>query len=82
MNIPYVKEYNKNGEVINPIRGIYTSPFPNRRTRRAITKLPNSTKIAKSSRSSSKILRRNKFKPQINESRFVRRIKRLLKQPE
>lgn len=33
-NTPYVKEYNKNGEVTNPINGIYKNEFPNRRERR------------------------------------------------
>lgn len=33
-NTPYRKEYNKDGEVTNPIIGIYKSPFENRKKRR------------------------------------------------
>ena len=33
-NIPYVKQYNSEGELINPITGVYPQPNPNRRTRR------------------------------------------------
>ena len=33
MNTPYVKQYNEEGEVINPINGKYVSQFPNRRAR-------------------------------------------------
>ncbi len=34
MNTPYVKQYDENGQVINPIVGIYPSEFDNRRKRR------------------------------------------------
>lgn len=33
-NIPYVKQYDANGEVTNPIRGLYPNRGPNRKTRR------------------------------------------------
>lgn len=36
MNIPYVKQYDKNGNVANPIKKTgYINEFPNRRQRRA-----------------------------------------------
>lgn len=35
MNTPYVKEYNKDGILLNPIRGMYSNPFPNRQQRRS-----------------------------------------------
>ena len=35
MNTPYVKQFNSDGEVINPIKKNYLSPEPNRRARRA-----------------------------------------------
>lgn len=34
MNIPYVKKFNENGELINPITSVYASEFPNRFERR------------------------------------------------
>ena len=34
MNVPYVKRYNKEGDLLNPIEYRYVSPFPNRRMRR------------------------------------------------
>ena len=33
-NEPYVKHYDENGQVSNPIKGIYKSQFDNRRQRR------------------------------------------------
>ena len=33
MNIPYVKKYDENGELTNPINGVYVSSFPNRQAR-------------------------------------------------
>ena len=33
MNIPYKKEYNEQGILINPIQGSYLHQFPNRRKR-------------------------------------------------
>lgn len=38
MNTPYVKEYNENGELLNPIKGKYASSNPNRSNRRLIHK--------------------------------------------
>lgn len=35
-NIPYVKKYNKNGELINPIVKKYVNLFPNRITRNSV----------------------------------------------
>lgn len=34
MNIPYVKKFDKNGVCINPIKGFYANPYPNRKQRR------------------------------------------------
>lgn len=34
MNIPYVKKFNKNGELTNPISGVYKLEFQNRSERR------------------------------------------------
>ena len=34
MNTPYVKEYNANGGLTNPIQTYYSSPAPNRSSRR------------------------------------------------
>ena len=34
MNKPYVKEYDENGKLINPIKGSYVSEFANRAARR------------------------------------------------
>lgn len=34
MNIPYRKSFDENGNVSNPIVGLYPQPFDNRRTRR------------------------------------------------
>lgn len=34
MNVPYVKKYDENMELSNPINGRYASPFPNRQARR------------------------------------------------
>ncbi len=34
MNIPYVKQFDQNGILANPIKGSYTSDFPNRSKRR------------------------------------------------
>jgi hypothetical protein len=35
MNQPYVKQYDElTGELLNPIKGVYTHKFPNRRARR------------------------------------------------
>lgn len=55
MNEPYVKKYNKQGELINPIRGMYVNQEPNRSERRAHMygvstpygkgRKPNSTKL-------------------------------------
>lgn len=36
MNKPYVKQYNENGEIINPIKRAYLHQFPNTSTRRKI----------------------------------------------
>jgi|APGre2960657404_1045060.scaffolds.fasta_scaffold24495_3 hypothetical protein len=33
-NAPYIKVLDAEGNVINPISGSYTSPFPNRKARR------------------------------------------------
>ncbi|HPC09808.1 MAG TPA: hypothetical protein PLN85_01885 [archaeon] len=46
MNKPYVKQYDNNGVLINPIETSYTSKFPNREYRRR--KLPRFTKNSKS----------------------------------
>jgi hypothetical protein len=35
MNIPYIKEYNENGELVNPLLRTTLHKFPNRRQRRA-----------------------------------------------
>lgn len=32
-NKPYVKKYDKEGVLLNPIKGIYRNPFPSRRQR-------------------------------------------------
>lgn len=34
MNVPYVKKYDENGRVTNPIKGSLISEFPNRKERR------------------------------------------------
>lgn len=34
MNQPYIKKYNENGQLMNPIIGAYINHFPNRRKRR------------------------------------------------
>ena len=34
MNVPYVKKFNENGELTNPISGVYKSEFQNRSERR------------------------------------------------
>lgn len=34
MNIPYVKRYDKDGNLINPIKEGYYSLYPNRRNRK------------------------------------------------
>jgi hypothetical protein len=34
MNVPYVKEYNDKGELLNPINGKYVNYFPNRQQRK------------------------------------------------
>lgn len=34
MNIPYVKQFDNNGVLLNPIKGSYLSEFHNRRARR------------------------------------------------
>lgn len=34
-NIPYVKQFDKNGELTNPINGAYKHEFENRKKRRA-----------------------------------------------
>ncbi len=34
MNIPYVKQFDQNGILTNPIEGVYKSDFPNRSKRR------------------------------------------------
>lgn len=35
MNQPYVKQYDElTGELLNPIKGVYTHKFPNRKARR------------------------------------------------
>lgn len=36
MNTPYVKEYNEEGIVSNPIKEVYTTKGDNRRQRRAV----------------------------------------------
>lgn len=40
MNIPYVKEYNEVGEVVNPIKRNYLHTKDNRQTRRIALKKP------------------------------------------
>lgn len=40
LNIPYVKKYDNNGQLINPIRGAYISEFSNRKQRREILNEP------------------------------------------
>jgi len=37
-NTPYVKEYNANGEIINPIVGIYENKYLNRKKLRDLKK--------------------------------------------
>lgn len=34
MNKPYVKQYNEDGTISNPIQGIFVNKFPNRSKRR------------------------------------------------
>jgi hypothetical protein len=60
MNKPYVKEFNKNGELNNPIKGLYLNEFPNRRMRR-FKIIPNSTKIARCSDDNCTVIRTNKY---------------------
>lgn len=43
-NKPYVKEYNSDGEVINPIKGSYLNWYPNRRQRRISERKLNKNK--------------------------------------
>jgi hypothetical protein len=38
MNTPYVKRFNENGELLNPINGTYMSQHPNRRQRKSMEK--------------------------------------------
>ena len=38
MNVPYVKQYDAYGNVINPIKGDYKSVFPNRKERKKLSK--------------------------------------------
>jgi hypothetical protein len=45
MNTPYVKQFDKNGTLLNPIRGIYKNPFPNRRERRQKVKPMSADRI-------------------------------------
>lgn len=40
-NVPYVKQYDAQGNLINPINGEYRSTGPNRRMRRANRKVIN-----------------------------------------
>ena len=59
MNKPYVKKFDENRELINPIRGSYLNEFPNRRMRK-FKKVPNSTKIARCSADNNRVIRTNK----------------------
>jgi hypothetical protein len=34
MNVPYKKEYNEAGELVNGFKDSYYTPYPNRKTRR------------------------------------------------
>lgn len=34
LNVPYIKQYDKNGSLLNPIKGTLYSSFPNRKERR------------------------------------------------
>lgn len=34
INVPYVKEYDSNGILINPIKGLYKNEYKNRKQRR------------------------------------------------
>ena len=45
MNQPYVKQYDNNGVLINPIKTAYVSEFPNREYRRRV--LPRFKKNSK-----------------------------------
>lgn len=40
INKPYVKKYNRNGEVTNPIKEVFRPAFPNRSARRANLQKP------------------------------------------
>lgn len=37
MNVPYKKQFNKTGDLLNPIESIYLNEFPNRKQRRLKT---------------------------------------------
>ena len=42
MNTPYVKAFDKDGKLENPIDGFYISPYANRKQRRSNIKNTNS----------------------------------------
>lgn len=39
-NVPYIKQYDQDGVLLNPIKGPYESKLPNRRQRRAFKNEP------------------------------------------
>ena len=53
MNIPYIKQFNELGEIINSIEKSYMSEYPNRRERRHSEKRLNTNKPANSTRANS-----------------------------
>jgi hypothetical protein len=78
MNTPYVKKFDENGQVTNPIKGAYINPFPNRHKRRFMSGLskqaPSSTKIARSSADDHKVIRTGKHLKQ-PENNYLKNLK-------
>jgi hypothetical protein len=45
LNVPYVKKYDENGKLLNPIKGIYLSGVSNRRKSKKFRFMNNSKSI-------------------------------------
>ena len=67
MNVPYVKVYDKNGNVTNPIKEVYLSKFDNRKARRSFK---NETRFIGNGK--------NYHLTVLKESRFVRFVQEII----
>lgn len=70
-NTPYVKQFDENGHLLNPIQGSYVSPFPNRQRRKAALRPERFMNFSKKGGTNLVVKGRMKFKKFVQEIKCI-----------